>query len=200
MAEFAKYRQITAKLNKRFTLRKPNFREASESFKKLSNELIDFKNYAGYCMLSAAQCEHNIVGTLREQQIGSASSLEVETNLPASSSSRFFIPTPKPGSAVHASSSLNPNSSVASATPTSPITGLERVLQAATLSEFQTWLDTARLFKEGDEVNGAIAAFAHSAQICPEKLLPLVYAEWAEMFRSRKRFIFFNFVTNFKTL
>lgn len=174
MAEFAKYREITAKLKKRFTLRKPNFREASESFKKLSAELNDFKDYAGYCMLSAAQCEHNIVGSLREQQLG-------YSGIRSASST-----SPKPGSAVSASSLFSsPAASGSSLSPNNQ--GLERVLQSATLTEFQTWLDTARLFKEADEVNGAISAFAHSVQICPEKLLPLVYSEWAEMFSSRQR-------------
>ncbi|KAI2804197.1 hypothetical protein BLOT_003176 [Blomia tropicalis] len=189
MAEFSQYREITAKLKKRFTLRKPNFREASASFKKLSNELSDFKDYAGYCMLSAAQCEHNIVGALHEQQLsrsssfgnGSKSGTTEGTSIPGSS--RASSTSPRPGSAV----------STASTSPFSHLTttdglGLDRILQASTLTEFQTWLDTARLFNEADEVNGAISAFAHAAQICPEHLLPLIYAEWASIFLSRERY------------
>lgn len=171
MAEFSQYREITAKLKKRFTLRKPNFREAAESFKKLSGELSDFKDYAGYCMLSAAQCEHNIVGSLREQQLSSSST-------PFSSSPSASTSSPRPGSAVASNLFLGSGSH-----------GLERVLQTATLTEFQTFLDTARLFKEADEVNAAISAFAHASQICPESILPILYSEWADMYRAKGRYV-----------
>lgn len=176
MAEFAQYREVTAKLKKRFTLRKPNFREASESFKKLACELKDFKEYAGYCMLSAAQCEHNIVGSLREQQISSSSSFGSST----AHSSSNAPGTARPRSAATATSSFQLLGSSASV-------GLDRIVQTATLTEYQTLMETARLFKDSDEVNGAISAFAHAAQICPEAFLPLLYSEWAEMYREKKR-------------
>src|SRR5699024_8271900 len=68
MAEFSQFRDINGRLKKRFNLlRKPNLREASDSFRRLSTEVKDFADYSGYCLFSAAKCEHQIVGALREQ-------------------------------------------------------------------------------------------------------------------------------------
>lgn len=68
MAEFGQYREINSKLNKRFNLlRKPNLREGSESFRRLSSELSPFADYSGYCLYSAAKCDHQVVESLRDQ-------------------------------------------------------------------------------------------------------------------------------------
>jgi tetratricopeptide (TPR) repeat protein len=66
MAEFAQYKVITAKLKKRFLLRKPNLSEATEQFTSLSRDLQDFKPYAGYCCLAAARCEQSLGNTSSE--------------------------------------------------------------------------------------------------------------------------------------
>lgn len=155
MSEFAQFREINGKLNKKFNLlRKPNLRESSESFRKLSSELKPFPEYAGYCMFSAAKCEHQIVQALKEQLQSSSSATGT----------------------------------------TSPLTrthiGLDRLLQASQLAEFQTWLETARIYKQGSEedFNAVISSYAHAIQTCPsESLLAVVLAEFASLYKEHRR-------------
>jgi len=66
MSEFSQYKNISAKLKKRFLVRKPNFGEASEQFQALGRDLQDFPNYSGYCSLAAARCEQNLANTSSE--------------------------------------------------------------------------------------------------------------------------------------
>lgn len=55
------YRNITNKLKKRF-LKKPNVSEGSEQFASLSKQLRsqECHQYAGFCQLAQARCEHTI--------------------------------------------------------------------------------------------------------------------------------------------
>lgn len=43
MADFTRYKTIHSKLKKRFSLRKPNFTEASQQFNDLSQDFKDFE-------------------------------------------------------------------------------------------------------------------------------------------------------------
>jgi len=57
----AKYKAISNKLKKRF-LKKPNVAEGSEQFASLANTLLrqDCPQYAGFCSLAQARCEHTL--------------------------------------------------------------------------------------------------------------------------------------------
>ena len=65
----AKYRHISNKLKKRF-LKKPNVSEGSEQFSSLSKTLRqqESSQYAGFCCLAQARCEHSLGNGAGEAQ------------------------------------------------------------------------------------------------------------------------------------
>lgn len=173
MSEFAQYREISNRLKKRFNLiRKPNLKESSESYRKLAQQLTPFPNYSGYCMYSAAKCEHQIVGSLKEQLNQSSNSITGEAQKADSQSNVSILPS---------SSSNRANQA------------LENLLSEALWTEFQSWLDTARIFSQTDQmevdINGAISAYAHAIQTCPSpRMLSVVLIELASLYLKHQRF------------
>lgn len=168
MTEFANYREISAKLKKRFSLRKPNYLEAAESFKKLAHELSDFREYSGFTLYSAAQCHHNNVVLLQEQKAKSNSGVNIF--LPSSNTSTT---SSRPGTAVQ--HSTGPGD-----------LGKSRILEVAQQAEQQAWLEAGRELRKAGEVNGAIACYWHASQCCPESEVAMIYAEWAGMLEQER--------------
>ncbi|XP_027202509.1 uncharacterized protein LOC113796435 [Dermatophagoides pteronyssinus] len=177
MSEFVEYHEITNRLKKRFNLiRKPNLKESSESYRKLAQQLTSYPNYSGFCLYSASKCEHQIVGSLKEQLNQSSSSSSIGDATTKSDS--------------HSQSS---NRSSSSSSSNRSNQALENLLSEALWIEFQTWLDTARMFSQIDSIemdlNGAISAYAHAIQTCPSpRILTLVLIELAEFYRKNERF------------
>lgn len=66
---FAKYRAVTNKLKKRF-LKRPNVSEGSEQYGSLAKSLEqqDCQQYAGFCCLAQARCEHTLANNAGEAQ------------------------------------------------------------------------------------------------------------------------------------
>ncbi|OTF74022.1 hypothetical protein BLA29_000731 [Euroglyphus maynei] len=179
MSEFVQYREISNRLKKRFNLiRKPNLKESSESYRKLAQQLAPFPNYSGYCMYSAAKCEHQIVGSLKEQLNQSTNSITGEAQKAVDSQSNVSI---RPSSSSSSSSSNRTNQA------------LENLLSEALWTEFQSWLDTARIFSQTEQmemdINGAISAYAHAIQTCPSpRMLTVVLIELASLYVKHQRF------------
>lgn len=159
MAEFSEYREVGSRGKKRFNLiRKPNLKDASNDYRKLSNQLSPFPNYSGYCMYSAAKCEHSIVGSLKEQFNQSMQFYDTDNTTIANKTNQI----------------------------------LEHFINDAIWVEFQTWLDTARIFKEIDtfekDINGTISAYAHAIQTCSSsQILTLVLSELAMIYIKHHR-------------
>ena len=180
MSEFSNYRDISSKLKKRFSLRKPNYLEAASSFKKLSNELNSFSEYSGFCLYSAAQCHHNNVVLLQEQKAKSNSGINLF--LPSTSSSSNNRTQSRPGTAVQSDTFGTLQSNV-----TASDLGKNRILNVAQQTESQTWLDAARKLKEAGEINGATSAYWHCSQTCALPQLAMIYFEWANMLQEQKK-------------
>lgn len=188
MAEFAQYRDITSRLKKRFTLRKPNYREASEAFKKLATELGSFPDYAGYCLLTAAQCEHNIVLGFKEQLSSGPLTGSSASTFTYNSSSGSISSSAAAAAASKTSINLSKgNTSATSLHSSENAVGYERLVYVATEAEFNTMLEAARVFRRSKQTDQAIVAYAQAIKICPAKMSTVVYNEFASMYEDLKR-------------
>ncbi|KAH9417405.1 hypothetical protein DERP_007403 [Dermatophagoides pteronyssinus] len=108
--------------------------------------------------------------------------------------------TPYPNYSVHSigdattkSDSHSQSSNRSSSSSNRSNQALENLLSEALWIEFQTWLDTARMFSQIDSIemdlNGAISAYAHAIQTCPSpRILTLVLIELADLYRKNERF------------
>ncbi|KAF7489914.1 hypothetical protein SSS_00345 [Sarcoptes scabiei] len=161
MTEFAQIKEINDRHKKRFQLiRKPNLKELSDSYRKISTLLSPFPNYSGYCSYLSAKCEHQIVGALKDQLNQHESSPTLSTN------------------SFH---SENRNKKT-----------LLNLTNEAIWREFQTWLDTARIFtqKDGQSLDDEwISAYAHAMQTCPSSsMLSMIANEFANNYVLNNRF------------
>lgn len=175
MTEFVNYREISAKLKKRFSLRKPNYLEAAESFKKLAKDLSDFGEYSGFTLYSAAQCHHNNVVLLQEQKAKANSGVNI------------FLPSinPTPQAPSQLANVSRPGTAVQHSAAHGDL-GKNRILAVAQQTEQQAWLEAGRELRKAGELNGAIAAFWHASQCCPASEVAMIYFEWANMFQHER--------------
>lgn len=186
MTNFEGYHEIAEKLKKRFTLRKPNLHEVADDFRRLSKDLLDSPEYAGFSMLSAAQCEHNIAVELEQHLIKINESYASITNT-AVDSWKFIIATSQlsrfgSSSFVNASNSQGkPKSNI----NTDSKTG--RLLFITKQAEFKSTLESARLFRKTENINAAICAYSEAISLAPPRMASLLYVEKAKLYLERER-------------